>query len=179
MYFSNFGIASLSKHLISRLILRTLSTACLTVVNILKEIFSHLLSCLQSLKFIQFVKFLWVMISDKGAGFELGTVEYTKCNVKITLTRSLSPLLYCDFFPPENMSCSQAILPLLHPALPPIHPHPLRQLPLIVHPPHHGGVLTIMIIQFKHIFAQYHGTRMCMATFNITLLITLILYAYR
>ena len=36
-----------------------------------------------------------------------------------------------------------------------------------------------MIIQFKHIFAQYHGTRMCMATFNITLLITLILYAYR
>ena len=39
------------------------------------------------------------MISDKGAGFELGTVEYTKCNVKITLTRSLSPLLYCDFFP--------------------------------------------------------------------------------
>ena len=26
---------------------------------------------------------------------------------------------------------------------------------------------------------EYHGTRMCMATFNITLLITLILYAYR
>ena len=40
---------------------------------------------------------------------------------------------------------------------------------------------TIQIIQYRaSIFCpQYHGTRMCMATFNITLLITLILYAYR
>ena len=114
----------------------------------------------------------------KGAGFELGTVEYTKCNVKITLTRCLlsSPILL--FKPSNQISSSQAILPLLHPALPPLHPHPLRLLPLPLHPPHHGGLLHHPDYIVGKIFAQYHGTRMCMATFNITLLITLILYAY-
>ena len=98
-----------------------------------------------SLKLIQFVK----IFSNKGADCKLGSVEYTKCNIKITLTRFLFTPLFVffnssshplvRFFVVENMSSSQAILPLLHPALPPLQPHPIRLLSLPLHPPHHGG----------------------------------------